>query len=75
MAPNIYATVSLLQPHSQTINDLPIRMYGSIPIFVENKNSILQPVLNIASTIRPEQSTSFTVSEKNGKALYKNYTT
>ena len=32
MAPNIYATVSLLQPHAQTINDLPIRMYGSIPI-------------------------------------------
>ena len=69
MAPNIYATVSLLQPHSQTINDLPIRMYGSIPIFVENKNSILQPVLNIASTIRPEQSTSFTVSEKNGNEM------
>lgn len=69
MAPNIYATISLLQPHSQTINDLPIRMYGSIPIFVENKNTVLQPVLNIASTIRPEQETSFTVSEKNGNEM------
>ncbi len=69
MAPNVYATVSLLQPHSQTINDLPIRMYGSIPIFVEDKNTVLKPVLNIASSIRPEQHVSFTVSEQNGKEM------
>jgi len=69
MAPNIYATVSLLQPHAQTINDLPIRMYGSIPIFVEDKNTILQPVLTMASSIRPEQNVSFTVSEQQGKEM------
>ncbi len=69
MSPNIYATVSLLQPHSQTINDLPIRMYGSIPIFVEDKNTILQPVLNIAGSIRPEQQVNFTVSEQQGKEM------
>ena len=69
MAPNVYATVSLLQPHSQTINDLPIRMYGSIPVFVEDKNTLLKPVLNIATSIRPEQNVSFTVSEQNGKEM------
>ncbi len=69
MAPNVYATVSLLQPHAQTINDLPIRMYGSIPIFVEDKNTVLKPVLNIAGSIRPEQPVSFTVSEQNGKEM------
>jgi alpha-2-macroglobulin len=69
MAPNVYATVSLMQPHSQTINDLPIRMYGSVPIFVEDKNTILTPVLNIANTIRPEQNISFSVSEQSGKAM------
>ena len=36
MAPNIYATVSLL-PHAQTLNDAPIRMYGSIPIIIKIK--------------------------------------
>jgi len=36
MAPNCYASVSLLQPHSQTKNDLPIRLYGVIPILVED---------------------------------------
>ena len=69
MAPNVYATISLLQPHSQTINDLPIRMYGSIPIFVEDKNTVLKPVLNIAGSIRPETNVSFTVSEQNGKEM------
>ena len=69
MAPNIYATVSLLQPHAQTINDLPIRMYGAIPIFVEDKNTLLNPVLTMASSIRPEQNISFTVSERQGKEM------
>ncbi len=69
MAPNIYATVSLLQPHAQTINDLPIRMYGSIPIFVEDKNTLLSPVLTMASSIRPEQNVSFIVSEQHGKEM------
>lgn len=69
MAPNVYATVSLLQPHSQTINDLPIRMYGSVPVFVEDKNTVLKPVLNMANSIRPETNVSFSVSEQNGKEM------
>ena len=27
MAPNFYVHATLLQPHAQTVNDLPIRMY------------------------------------------------
>lgn len=69
MSPNVYATVSLLQPHSQTINDLPIRMYGSMPVIVEDKNTILNPQIDIPSSIRPEQKVSFTVSEKNNKDM------
>ena len=69
MAPNVYATVSLIQPHSQTINDLPIRMYGSIPVFIEDKNTVLKPVLDMPASIRPEQQVSFTVSEQSGKEM------
>ncbi len=69
MAPNIYVNVSLLQPHAQTINDLPIRMYGVLPVFVEDKNTILKPVINMANTIRPEQQSAITVSEQNGKEM------
>ncbi|MCK7557830.1 MG2 domain-containing protein [Chitinophaga sedimenti] len=43
MAPNVYVNVSLLQPHAQTANDLPIRMYGTVPILVENPATIRSP--------------------------------
>ena len=69
MAPNVYVNVSLVQPHAQTINDLPIRMYGVIPIMVEDKNTLLKPTIKIANAIRPEQPASVTVSEATGKDM------
>jgi len=69
MSPNVYVNVSLIQPHAQTLNDLPIRMYGVIPVFVEDKNTVLNPVINMPAVIKPEQQSSITVSEKNGKEM------
>ncbi|MDQ6764413.1 MAG: MG2 domain-containing protein, partial [Bacteroidota bacterium] len=69
MTPNVYANVSLLQPHAQTINDLPIRMYGVLPLTIEDKNTVLKPVINMANVIRPEQQASLTVSEQSGKEM------
>ncbi len=36
MAPNVYAYVTLIQPHANVINDMPMRLYGVIPILVED---------------------------------------
>lgn len=69
MSPNVYVNVTLLQPHAQTVNDLPIRMYGVIPITIEDKNTILKPVIKMADVIRPEQPVDITVSEANGKNM------
>ncbi|MFL9484721.1 alpha-2-macroglobulin family protein [Chitinophagaceae bacterium LWZ2-11] len=69
MTPNIYVNVTLIQPHAQTINDLPIRMDGIIPIKVEDKNTVLKPVIKMNDVIKPEQATSVTVSETNGKSM------
>ena len=69
MTPNIYVNVSLIQPHAQTVNDLPIRMYGVIPITVEDKNTLLHPVIQMAESIRPETNATITVSEKDGKDM------
>jgi hypothetical protein len=54
MAPNVYFNITLLQPHASTKNDLPIRMYGIVPIEVLTKNTILAPKL--VMMLRPEQS-------------------
>jgi uncharacterized protein YfaS (alpha-2-macroglobulin family) len=69
MAPNVFVNVTLLQRHAQTINDLPIRMYGAIPLQVDNPETILQPVIGIADKIRPETATDITISETTGKEM------
>jgi alpha-2-macroglobulin len=68
MAPTVYAHVSLTQPHAQTENDLPIRMYGVVPINVENKNSKLEPQLAIPEVLKPNEAFTVNISEKSGKA-------
>ena len=69
MAPNVFINISLLQPHAITSNDLPIRLFGVIPMMVENPATKLEPVLNMPDAIQPEQSYEIRVSEKNNKAM------
>lgn len=68
MTPNVYLHISLLQPH-QTINDLPIRMYGIAPVFVTNRQTVLQPQIQMPEVLRPETDFNVTVSEKSGKPM------
>ncbi|MEO1033342.1 MAG: MG2 domain-containing protein [Bacteroidota bacterium] len=69
MAPNVFINISLLQPHAITSNDLPIRLYGVIPMMVENPSTKLEPQINMPDVIRPEQSYDIKVSEKNNKSM------
>ena len=68
MAPAIYAHVSLLQPHAQTINDLPIRMYGVIPIKIHNPASQLRPIIEVADQLKPDVPFSVKIKEASGMA-------
>ncbi|PKB42866.1 hypothetical protein AX016_1041 [Cellulophaga sp. RHA19] len=67
--PNVFIHISLLQPHASTQNDLPIRMYGVIPISVENKETKLEPEIDMPDVLRPEETINVEVSEKEGKAM------
>jgi uncharacterized protein YfaS (alpha-2-macroglobulin family) len=69
MTPNIYVHVTLLQPHAQTANDLPIRMYGVLPVMVENPGTHLNPVINMPDKLEAEKEVKITVSEKNNKPM------
>ncbi|MDR2087227.1 MAG: alpha-2-macroglobulin [Dysgonamonadaceae bacterium] len=69
MAPNFYIHISLLQPHTQTVNDLPIRMYGVIPVLISNKESVLNPQINMPDVLRPETEFTVEVTEKEGKPM------
>src|SRR5690606_1636739 len=69
MAPNFYVNISLLQPHNATKNDMPIRMYGVIPISVENPERKLTPEIKSPESIRPNSNYTVVVSEKSNQPM------
>ncbi|MBT31295.1 MAG: hypothetical protein CMO01_16700 [Thalassobius sp.] len=69
MAPNVYVNISLIQPHAQTINDLPIRLYGVIPVMVDDPETHLSPELKMPDVLEPESTFEVQVSESEGKPM------
>ena len=69
MSPNVYVNITLIQPHNFTKNDLPIRLYGIVPIRVTDPNTKLYPKIKMAEVLRPNQKVDIEVSEDNGKAM------
>lgn len=65
MAPNVYVHVTLLQPHGQTVNDLPIRLYGISSIKVFDPDTKLEPVIKMADELEPGGAVSITITERN----------
>ncbi len=67
--PNVYIHITLLQPHASSANDLPIRLYGIVPISVEDPNTKVQPKLTMPDVLRPEETITLKVGETNGKSM------
>lgn len=72
MAPNVYVHLTMIQPHGQTSNDLPIRLYGIQSVKVVDPETVLEPVIKMPTELRPEEKYTLEISEKTGKAM--NYT-
>ena len=72
MSPNVYVSVTLVQPHAGKSNDRPIRLYGIIPLTVNDPTTRLKPVLSAPEEWRPETTASIKVSEASGRPM--NYT-
>jgi uncharacterized protein YfaS (alpha-2-macroglobulin family) len=68
MAPNAFISVTMVQPHKHE-NSLPIRMYGIVPISVNDPNTILHPEIKMAKELTPETTTVVEVSERDGKEM------
>jgi hypothetical protein len=69
MAPNVYVHVTFVQPHLQTANDLPIRLYGIVPVMVEDPSTRLKPTIETPATLSPGSDASFTVREESGRPM------
>lgn len=69
MAPNVFLNITLIQPHGQTMNDLPIRMYGVIPVLIHNPASRLEPEISMPDVLRPEQPFTISIREQKGNPM------
>lgn len=69
MTPSVYLCVNLVQPYTQTLNDLPLRLYGVQPVAINSKTSRLQPTITCASTFKPLTTAEVTVGEATGRAM------
>ncbi|MBX2967309.1 MAG: hypothetical protein KF845_14280 [Cyclobacteriaceae bacterium] len=69
MTPNAFVHVTLIQPHAQTVNDSPIRMYGVIPISAEDPKTHLEPELTMPDVLEPGQEVVIRVSEKSKRKM------
>ena len=69
MSPNVYVHLSMLQPHAQTLNDLPVRMYGVESIEVSDPETLLEPVIRMPEELGPGQDFQVTITESNKKPM------
>lgn len=69
MCPNIYIHCTYIQPHAQTANDLPVRLYGIVPVKVEDPSTILKPVISMNEELAPEKEFTVRVSEAQNKPM------
>lgn len=69
MTPNVFVHVTFLQPHSRTANDLPIRMYGVIPIKVVDPATRIKPEIESAGVFRPRETERIKIREQSGRPM------
>ena len=67
MVPNAYVTISVIQPHRQTANDRPLRMYGIVPLQVVDPNTRLDLTLTAPDELKPRDSFEVVVQTGDGK--------
>jgi alpha-2-macroglobulin len=69
MAPNIYAYITVIQPHAQSVNDIPVRLYGIVPVIIEDPETRLAPKIDMPDEIRSQKPFIVKISETNKKPM------
>jgi uncharacterized protein YfaS (alpha-2-macroglobulin family) len=69
MTPNAYVFVSAYQAHQQRNNDLPMRVYGILPILADDSDTHITPVISVPPKVRPQSKLTVKVSEQKGNAM------
>ncbi len=67
MLPNVYAAVSIIQPHEQTANDRPLRMYGILPLMVVDSTTRREISLTLPDELESGEPFSVEIQTKDKK--------
>lgn len=55
MIPTAYVSVSIIQPHAQTLNDRPLRMYGVVPLNAEDPATHQKIIIDMPGELRSNE--------------------
>ncbi len=67
MMPNVYVTLSVIQPHDQTTNDRPIRTFGILPISVIDPATKIGFDIGVKPSLLPNEAFEIKVNTLNQK--------
>lgn len=65
--PNAYVSVVIYQPYGSSDNDLPLRMYGVVPLNVKSEGTQIGLNLTIPETVRPEEEFILAIQTADGQ--------
>lgn len=65
--PNAYVSVVIYQPYGRADNDLPLRMYGVVPLYVKSEGTRIGLNLTVPETVRPEEEFVLKVQTTDGQ--------
>ncbi|TKX29794.1 alpha-2-macroglobulin [Campylobacter sp. MIT 12-5580] len=68
-APNVYVSVSLLQDYNSWQNDRALRLFGVVPVLVEDKATKLELDLKAPDKILPQSEFELEIQSKDKKAF------
>ena len=68
--PNAYVSISVFQKYVDKQNDRPLRLYGSVPLMVEDKSRMLTLQVDTKTEVLPGGDLKIKLSNKENKKMY-----
>lgn len=68
--PNAYVNISVFQKYVDKQNDKPLRLYGSVPLMVDDKSKILTIQVDTKTEVLPGGDLKIKLSNKENKKMY-----
>ena len=70
MFPNAYVNISVFQKYVDKQNDRPLRLYGSVPLMVDDRNRMLTLQVDTKTEVLPGGDLKIKLSNKENKKMY-----